>query len=107
MYKNFFEEYSIKFLGIHPKETHSDWAKVGINRAIIDDKPLDQSLGWEYEGCCWRIQVFGRRYISSRTGRTDNSISVQLGLNGFSDRSRSPEEMLDRGILGYRPFDSY
>ena len=27
----------MKFLGIHPRDTHSDWAKVGINRAIIDD----------------------------------------------------------------------
>ena len=33
LYKHFFEGYSLKFLGIHPKSTHSDWAKVGINRA--------------------------------------------------------------------------
>jgi UDP-galactopyranose mutase len=44
LYKNFFEGYSIKFLGIHPRETHSDWAKVGINRAIIDDKAEMQNL---------------------------------------------------------------
>jgi protoporphyrinogen oxidase len=38
LYENFFKEYSIKFLGIHPRETHPDWAKVGLNRAIIDEK---------------------------------------------------------------------
>lgn len=38
LFDNFFKDYSIKFLGIHPRDTHSDWAKVGINRAIIDEK---------------------------------------------------------------------
>jgi protoporphyrinogen oxidase len=38
LYENFFKDYSIKFLGIHPRDTHADWAKVGINRAIIDEK---------------------------------------------------------------------
>lgn len=44
LFKNFFEGYSMKFLGIHPKDTHSDWAKVGINRAIIDDNAQMQNL---------------------------------------------------------------
>lgn len=37
LYQHFFLDYSEKFLKIHPRETHADWAKVGINRAIIDD----------------------------------------------------------------------
>jgi len=44
LYENFFKGYSVKFLGIHPKETHPDWAKVGLNRAIIDDKLQMQNL---------------------------------------------------------------
>lgn len=44
LYEHFFKGYSVKFLGIHPKETHPDWAKVGINRAIIDDKLQMQNL---------------------------------------------------------------
>ena len=38
LYDHFFKDYSIKFLGIHPRDTHPDWAKVGINRAVIDEK---------------------------------------------------------------------
>lgn len=45
LYEHFFKGYSIKFLGIHPKDTHPDWAKVGLNRAIIDDKLQMQNLG--------------------------------------------------------------
>jgi protoporphyrinogen oxidase len=44
LYKHFFEDYSLKFLGIHPNITHSDWAKVGINRAIINDNAQMQNL---------------------------------------------------------------
>jgi protoporphyrinogen oxidase len=44
LYKNFFEGYSQKFLGLHPRDTHTDWAKVGINRAIIDDNAQMQNL---------------------------------------------------------------
>jgi protoporphyrinogen oxidase len=44
LYENFFKGYSQKFLGIHPRDTHSDWAKVGINRAIIDNNLQMQNL---------------------------------------------------------------
>ena len=44
LYANFFRDYSVKFLGIDPRETHPDWAKVGLNRAIIDDKLQMQNL---------------------------------------------------------------
>jgi LPS-assembly protein len=58
-------------------------------------------VGWEYEACCWRFRMVGRRYVS-RTGETDDAISVQLELKGLSQRASSPEELLDHGILGYR-----
>jgi hypothetical protein len=50
------------------------------------------------------VRLTGRRYISSRTGETDNAISFEFELKGLSQRTSSPEEFLDRGILGYRRF---
>jgi protoporphyrinogen oxidase len=44
LYTHFFKDYSEKFLGIHPRDTHPDWATAGINRAIIDDKLQMQNL---------------------------------------------------------------
>ena len=44
LYDNFFKGYSQKFLGLHPRDTHPDWAKVGINRAIIDNNLQMQNL---------------------------------------------------------------
>jgi LPS-assembly protein len=79
------------------------WRVIGrYSYSLLEREPLEQFVGWEYEACCWRFRVVGRRYVSRRTGETDSAISVQLELKGLSQRVSSPEELLDRGILGYR-----
>jgi protoporphyrinogen oxidase len=44
LYGHFFRDYTEDFLGRSPRETHPDWAKAGINRAIIDDKLQMQNI---------------------------------------------------------------
>ena len=46
--------------------------------------------------------MINRNYVSGRTGDSDSSISLQFELKGLSQRVTSPDELLDRGILGYR-----
>jgi LPS-assembly protein len=83
------------------------WRVIGhYSYSFLEKETLDRFLGLEYESCCWRLRLIGRRYISRRTGESDGSISVQLQLRGFSDEGGAPEELLDRGILGYRGFDN-
>jgi LPS-assembly protein len=83
----------------------STWRFIGqYSYSLLDEEPLEQFAGLEYEACCWRIRLTGRRYISSRTGETDDTISLSFELKGLSQRTSSPEEFLDRGILGYRRF---
>lgn len=76
------------------------------NYSFLDEKPLERFLGWEYVSCCWRMQVYGRDYISRRTGESDRSLTVQFLLRGFTDPGASAESLLERGILGYRRFDN-
>lgn len=79
------------------------WRFIGrYSYSFLEKESLEQFVGWEYSACCWRLRVVGRRFISRRTGESDNSIAVQFELKGFSQRVASPEELLDRGILGYR-----
>ena len=79
------------------------WRIIGrYSYSLLEEEPLEQFVGWEYEACCWRFRVVGRRYVSSRTGEVDRSISLQLELKGLSQGASSPEQLLDRGILGYR-----
>jgi LPS-assembly protein len=79
------------------------WRIIGrYSYSLLENEPLEQFIGWEYDACCWRLRVVGRQYVSRRTGDTDNAVSVQLELKGLSRSARSPEDLLDRGILGYR-----
>ena len=76
------------------------------NYSFLDDKPLERFIGWEYVSCCWRMQVYGRDYISRRTGESDRSLTFQILLRGFSNPGQSAESLLEHGILGYRRFDT-
>ena len=38
LYTLFFKEYTEKFLGIRAADTHQNWAKIGVDRATIDEK---------------------------------------------------------------------
>lgn len=79
------------------------WRVIGrYSYSLLEKEPLEQFAGWEYESCCWRFRMVGRRYISRSTGDADSSVSIQLELKGLSQGGRSPEALLDRGILGYR-----
>ncbi|HZF30357.1 MAG TPA: LPS assembly protein LptD [Gammaproteobacteria bacterium] len=79
------------------------WRVIGrYSYSLLEKEPLEQFAGWEYESCCWRFRMVGRRYVSRSTGDADSSISIQLELKGLSQGGRSPESLLDRGILGYR-----
>lgn len=79
------------------------WRFIGrYSYSLLEEEPLEQFVGWEFEACCWRVRLVGRRYVSRRTGETDSSVSFQFQLNGLGQGASAPEQLLDRGILGYR-----
>ena len=45
LYEVFFRDYSTKFLGIPPEETDPEWARAGIDRAVIDERVKAETLG--------------------------------------------------------------
>lgn len=82
------------------------WRVIGqYSYSLLDEKPLERFAGIEYEGCCWRLRLTNRRFVVRSTGQTDSTVSIQLELKGFAQRSATPEELLGRGILGYRRLD--
>ena len=44
LYEIFFEPYTKKFLFYSPRELHRDWARAGVNRAVIDKRAQADSL---------------------------------------------------------------
>ena len=86
LYKHFFEGYSIKFLGIHPRDTHSDWAKVGINRAIIDDKAQMQNLFQLLKSTLLQFNKTPQRFLYPRTGMQEAWDTVGRKLRAAGGR---------------------
>ena len=68
LYENFFKDYSIKFMGIHPRDTHSDWAKVGLNRAIIDEKLQMNNLAQLAKTTLMQAQKVDVDFVYPRNG---------------------------------------
>jgi protoporphyrinogen oxidase len=44
LYNVFFKDYTRKFLGLAPKKIHSEWAKEGMKRTIIDERIASRNL---------------------------------------------------------------
>jgi LPS-assembly protein len=79
------------------------WRFVGrYNYSFQDNANLERFAGVEYEACCWRLRVVGRRFITRRTGESDSAVALQLELKGFTNVGDTADKLLERGILGYR-----
>ena len=71
--------------------------------STLEDKSIDRFAGFEYSGCCWRLRLLGRNYVSNRTGESDNSILLQVELRGLSSVGTRSDTFLERAIRGYSP----
>jgi LPS-assembly protein len=71
--------------------------------STLEDKSIDRFAGFEYTGCCWRLRLLGRNYVSNRTGESDNSILLQVELRGLSSVGTRSDTFLERAIRGYSP----
>jgi LPS-assembly protein len=71
-----------------------------------EDKSIDRFAGFEYSGCCWRLRLLGRNYVSNRTGESDNSVLLQVELTGLSSVGTRSGTFLESAIRGYSPATS-
>lgn len=77
------------------------WHAVGrYNYSFRDKRAVETIAGLEYDGGCWAARFVAQR-IATAVGQTNNSIFLQLELNGFSDIGSNPLDLLKRSIPGY------
>jgi LPS-assembly protein len=82
------------------------WNVVGRwNYDLEEQRDLELLAGFEYESCCYKLRVAGRRFIIGDEAEYNNSIEVQLVLKGLAQLGSPLGEMLERGILGYRDYE--
>lgn len=72
--------------------------------SLRDDATLERLAGFEYESCCWGLQFVTREYVTTDFDNPNQGFFLVLQLKGLSslgDGSKL-EQLLERGILGYR-----
>ena len=93
------------------EEGAGGWHVVGREvYSLQDHTSIDTLVGLQYQSCCWKIRVIGRRDIVSRptdtterTGARDTSVSLELELNGLATVGSSANSFLKTAIRGYSP----
>ncbi len=85
LYRHFFQGYTAKFLGIVPEMVHPDWAKTGVDRAIIDSRVKMNSLGQLALGMLDFRPKPETEFLYANGGMqqfTDNLVAYQEALGG-------------------------
>ncbi len=81
---------------------NNNWRAVSRwNYDLREKRDLELLAGIEYDTCCWKLRVAGRRYNQNTNEDYNNSIEVQLVLKGLGQIGSPIGELLERGILGY------
>ena len=86
----------------------SEWRAVGRwNYDLKDEQDIDLLAGLEYDTCCWKIRVVGRRYTNDSEGDYNKSIEVQFTLKGLTTLGSPLGEQLQGSIRGYEDRNTY
>ncbi len=71
------------------------------NYDIEESRNLELLAGIEYNTCCWKARLMGRRYNQNADEDYNNSIELQLVLKGLTRIGSPIGELLERNIRGY------
>lgn len=93
-------------------EASGQWALgggfYGVGRAsysLLNPKSLIEGLaGFEYDGGCWVVRLVAQRFATA-VGVQNNTIFLQLELNGLASLGSNPLSLLKSNISGYRPLN--
>jgi LPS-assembly protein len=83
------------------------WDVVGrYNYSLRDRRDVEVLAGVEYESCCWRARLVGRRYLTAGEEREyNNAIYFQLILKGLAGLGTGLEDLLGESIRGFESYD--
>ena len=71
------------------------------NYSIRDSRNLEVLAGLEYRTCCYGLQLAVRRHLTDFDGEYNNSIYLQLTLDGLTRLDTGLDNLLREGITGY------
>lgn len=78
------------------------WFAVGrVNYSIADAKPVDTTVGFEYQSCCWIGRFVAQRLTTGQTQATTRFL-FQIEFTGFSRLGINPIQALQNNIPHYQ-----
>lgn len=85
---------------------YNQWRAFGfVQYDLQDNSTRDGLLGLEYDGCCWRMAVYGRSYYNdlddSNVAKPRRLIMAELTLKGLAGLSGNLSSLLRQKIFGY------
>ena len=74
------------------------------NYSLLEERNIENLLGFEYEDCCWRFRTVAREFIDETdTGvENDQAIYFELVLKGLGGVGDEAGSVFENAILGYR-----
>lgn len=72
------------------------------NYSFREDSTLEAVAGFEYESCCWAVQMVGRRFVNDRGGSSRTGIFVELHLKGLGSLGRRPYDLFGNSAAARR-----
>ena len=74
---------------------------------LTEHRAFDTIFGAEYESCCWRVRLVGRRYLKESNDEetlveASKLIMLNFELKGLGGFGGSVDSVLDESISGYR-----
>ncbi|MCK5917338.1 MAG: LPS-assembly protein LptD [Cocleimonas sp.] len=78
------------------------WSVVGrVDHDLKNDRNLETLAGVEYQNCCWKTRLVGRKYLTSDNNTYDDAIFLQFELKGLGNLGNKANNFLEDKIYGY------
>lgn len=69
--------------------------------SVEESRTLEAVAGVEYGDCCWRLRTVLRHYLDGPGDEYNDSLMMELELNGLGALGNNIDKFLDRTIYGY------
>jgi LPS-assembly protein len=90
---------------------YNQWRAFGYIQYDLDHHVnRDGLLGFDYDGCCWRMALYGRSYYNDLDETTESKprrlVMAEFTLKGLAGLSGNLANLLRQKILGYTQVDT-
>ena len=92
------------------------WSLIGrYNYDLTNSRDLETLFGLQYESCCWKMSIIGRRWLDRNDYillpdedlEHDNGVFFQIQFKGLAGSGSKVDSILQDGIYGYEPQSNY